>query len=390
MERKENKGDARPLRDILFIPADHYGTAFHQCYLPTRWINEHTNLEAVMTEPLDYKPEDIAKADLVVLQRGVNENGVRIVSDLRNQSIATVLDIDDNFWNLPSTHQVRRLWPSARLRVLDKMVEACDGVTCHSEGLKQFLHHKFPEHKQKIYRMPALADFSYEPIRKKRDEIRIGWVGASQHKNDINPVVHAVNNIIRRNPKVKLVTMGLMDFTIESLIPWWRRETYAFVPSLAYQEVMGTLDLDITIAAVSGETFHESQSARKFLDYSCAKAATIASHSIPYTLELSEDAPIWWVNKHKVPSWEREIEAAMERDFRGLGQRAYEYCKDRYDGPTHIHKWEDIYTQIFEGKKGRLIDGTTKENASKALAKEAKKAFRTITKSSNEIEVRTE
>lgn len=354
----KKKGKKRSLVDVLFIPADKFGTGMHQCFYPAAWMAGIDGINVDVTLPTQFDYQKITKADVIILQRQVNADGAKLVASFADQGLATIVDLDDNFWDIPSTHQTRNLWPRERVEVLNRMCEVADGVTCHSNGLEGIVREKFPKLSDKLYRMPALADFSIKPIRKKRNpkkEIRIGWVGAAQHLSDINPAIHACVNVMRKRPNVKLITMGIMDPSIEKLVNWDRRETYAFVPSEEFPHVLSTLDLDIALCPVNDEGFHVGQSARKFIDYSSIKAASILRDAPPYSSEDLGDAPAWWVKGHKVGDWERVINNVIDEGrWSEVGLEAYDYCKERFNGEEGIEKWVDVYREVFNRKMEKI------------------------------------
>lgn len=253
----------------------------------SNFVTEFTgNLEAIFTKIF-------TKYDVVYLKQADNAVIVSAMLAAREYFDKRVIfDMDDNHLAVRSDTaagevygfgQKRRYFVSAELSL-------ADGLVVSTEPLRQAygaLPGMCP-----IQVMPNcndLADWKSLPKKWNDGKIRIGYMGSVTHNQDFDLVIPPLKQILQKYPHVELELLGLMKpdafnkirkkfrsvkgkLTMHFGTPSWK----------GYPELVASMGWDIGICPLTSDKFNECKSHIKWMEYSMAKIAVVASKVYPY------------------------------------------------------------------------------------------------------------
>jgi glycosyltransferase involved in cell wall biosynthesis len=120
----------------------------------------------------------------------------------------------------------------------------------------------------------------------------VGWIGAGQHKGDLELITRVVRELAT---EVDWVFMGMCTDDIKPHI----KEYHDFVPIGDYPKKMASLDLDIAIAPLEQNIFNECKSNLRLLEYGAMGWPVVCSDVYPYrsqnppVLRCGDDVAEW-------------------------------------------------------------------------------------------------
>jgi len=163
---------------------------------------------------------------------------------------------------------------------------------------------------------------------------RVGWVGALQHKGDLE----LIKEVVRATAdEVEWVFMGMWPEDVDDCI----REKRQGVPFKNYPQAVASMNLDLAVAPLEINAFNESKSNLRLLEYGVLGWPVVASDIIPYQ---TNDAPV-----KRVPNTpEAWIEAIRERvhDLDATyreGDALRAWVTQHYLLEDHLDEWVRAY-----------------------------------------------
>lgn len=342
-----NKG---VIMKVHYIKAANDGCGLVQCDIPAKYINKikgHT--ATVSRQPESIDRDLIEKSDILIMQRQFKNSVFQEAKKQKGKRLL-IYDLDDDFWSLkedknnPATQQ----WNPHKTYALNVFVDLCDAVTCHTPIVAKQVQKIFPE--KPIYIMPPMVDLEEaKKIKfvKKRDSIRIGFVGSPTHAYIMENVGHAMLNVARKHREVVLVFFGLLPQAVIGRLPFWRQEFYNWVTPSKFYNMMGTLGLDIGLCPNLGNDFGNTRSIRKVLDYGMFGTPSIATDWGAFR-DLDKDMVVKVNPKNKVKQWENAIEHLIvnEKERKERAKKTSEFVKQLI-GVVQAPEWIRIYKEAL-------------------------------------------
>jgi glycosyltransferase involved in cell wall biosynthesis len=175
---------------------------------------------------------------------------------------------------------------------------------------------------------------------KKSGIINIGWMGGSNHTNDLEMIRDTIQKILKKFPHVRFNTFGFQ--------PEWAKTTehcihHTWVTFDKYYKKLGSLDFDIGVAPLVDNEFNRCKSNLRVLEYSAMAVPTVASRVVPFqdirpniTGYLAKDQSEWFAHLSALITRPK----LRER----IGNNAYNAIK-RNNNPD---KWAGYYARIFK------------------------------------------
>jgi len=140
------------------------------------------------------------------------------------------------------------------------------------------LHDHYEKYVGKVKIIPnclARKWFDLKPARTKKNRLRVGWIGAGQHKGDLEIVNEVIKSLAER---VDWIFMGMQTEEAKPYI----KEFHSFVSISDYPEKMASLDLDIAIAPLEDNLFNRCKSNLRLLEYGAMSWPVVCSDVYPY------------------------------------------------------------------------------------------------------------
>lgn len=320
--------------------------------------------------------EKLMDADIVVLPRLW---GIKPLRDLRelNPRAKIVLEYDDNLFDispmsphyadhgveeiditLPGEKMPRPLWKNLmnidipknierRNETMQAMREA-DLVTVTTPILAGLMS----EYNKNVAVLPNCIDrtrWERLPLRPHLG-FRMGWFGGSSHYEDWLLLAETLPQIMRDNPHVKLVLMGVkFDGTLHG-IPKERIEFHKWIETPAYPLMAAKLDLDLALIPLQDTPFNRCKSAIKFLEMSSLAVPSVISYVSPYK-ELATEHNASWIVDNSPASWYKGI-SEMIHDPLLRSKTALEaelMVRRDHDIARNAHLWIKAYENLLKG-----------------------------------------
>jgi glycosyltransferase involved in cell wall biosynthesis len=338
---------------------DDWGCGFYraklpvfQCYsdLSKHGINLHLEKE-LHSDELFY--------DAYILHRLPFENSIFFVQSAQKKGAKFVLELDDDILNIPE-------WmPSEEFKsskwALKKALEMADEVWVSTQPLADEI--KKPE-KTRI--LPNLVDFNsfLKPTPPLTNPIRILWMGSMWHEKDLEQLVEPTLRIIEEyGDKVQFLFWGCLPTAFADFhrIPGQNlailtQKNYGnrilFLEGIQFKFYFDRLVKVapyIGLAPLYDCVFNDSKSNLKFLEYTMAGAATIATNLLPYQcIENGVDGLL--VEPYDSEGWYKAIKLLIDdHQYRdSLVNKAKEKIYTQYSWQSQGKKniWLDAFRQL--------------------------------------------
>jgi glycosyltransferase involved in cell wall biosynthesis len=258
-------------------------------------------------------------ADVVVLQRPMEDSVVQSIPVLQRQGVAVVVELDDDFSSLPHGHPAKRATASVdraghrrplNRRNLRLACEQADLVTCSTPAIAD----RYAAH-GRVAILPNCIPARYLHIAAEpHDGVRVGWTGSvDTHVGDLQTagdgIARALNGAtfhVVGTGKGVAVALGLPDGQVQGC-GWLPIDDYP----AAYAS------LDVAVVPLADNPFNQAKSWLKGIEAAALGVPFVASPTVPY-LDLAEKGagliayePFDWerylVMLTNDPHWRQEI-----------------------------------------------------------------------------------
>lgn len=283
-------------KDHLKVLAFTNGTASHIWRFDPifRRMNQLTEHEGAVTTHDQWNNETLG-ANIVIMEMLTSHT---MVETCKNMGAKVIYDADDVVIDAYGRERKNLMHVDADYRTSAiETIRKCDALTVATEAMKEN-YSRFTD--APIYVFPILMDFDiYGPPaltelpKRNTDEIRIGWFGGKAHFEDLRMVLPAIQEVIKRDKRVKFVYCGYGGMESDNLameaqwgedvlkeIPRERREFAPGAPEDYWPMKHRFLDLDIGIAPLIDDEFNRAKCYTKWMEYSVFKTPAVLSPTV--------------------------------------------------------------------------------------------------------------
>lgn len=333
-----------------------------RCLIPLQALGADGDRTSYRSDRIDNetKAKAILDADIVVFHRPNDQRSLDIAKLLRKQGKKIVCDNDDSYKhtdNLKFNYALKEVnfW-------LDEFVKFADLVTCSTE----FLAKEYRSSNKNVVVLPNCIDpdmWPEEPQRNDTDIVRIGLVGSVTLNDDYKPILPYLEKLKDRKD-VQVVLFALPRKNEDTILAqkyyqedyqFWEKmniEWHPFVPRADYEEALDDLRLDIMLIPRADDYFNRAKSNLKFLESSMLHIPVVAQgfsdRQSPYQIDR-EDAKHMEIiidNNDWEPVIEKFIKNKEQRTQ--MGEKAYQYVKEKYNISANIWRWEKVYSELLK------------------------------------------
>jgi len=218
---------------------------------------------------------------------------------------------------------------------------------------------------------------SVKKRRAKKGVVKIGYAGSITHNSDIAMVLPALRTILEKYPEVKIEVLGALDADSygKSFYGWPDRltdrvEAKGGTHSWAgYPELLCSQRWDIGIAPLVDDAFTRGKSHIKWMEYTMAGVATVASPTYPYS-EPIFDVPVIEDGKtgflcRSTDEWVMVLSSLIENaDARQeIVQNAYKAISENWQYEKWAPKWADAIENVLCNFQTRRIKTESSKTA---------------------------
>lgn len=242
--------------------------------------------------------------DTLLLHVGMQDSVMDAMAAYREYlpQMRLVLGLDDLVGSLPEKSNLhdhwRRNYPDAKAR-LRKVLKTCNALVVSTDPLADFARSMIDEIVVVPNRLRKSVWGGQTSQRRAGKKPRVGWVGAAQHRGDLELIYEVIQ---QTHQDVEWVFMGMS-------LPQFRpyvAETHPFVRFEDYPRKVAELNLDLAVAPLEINPFNESKSNLRLLEYGAMGWPVVCTDIVPYQ---TNDAPVCRV-PNQAAAW---VEAIRER-----------------------------------------------------------------------------
>jgi hypothetical protein len=283
-----------------------------------------------------YRFAELLACDVVVFQQSASTEMLECIRGLNNRGTLTVYELDDDYWSLRPSNPVYAEWNAGdKLSLMRECMRACALVTTTTTALADRLRARGAKN---VAVLPnCLPPYGWSAPKPEADHLVIGWAGGTSHWADVALLSGVLENVLgdHENVQVQLCGMDRWPFA-----PDWhiegRMKAVLPVPVSEYQNILKPFD--IALAPLVDNDFNRSKSDLKYLEYSAAGAAVIASPVGPY-----KDLPCPKAKNAK--GWLKAINRFIsDEDARCEAAQTGQRIAEARTIGKHIHLWERAYS----------------------------------------------
>jgi glycosyltransferase involved in cell wall biosynthesis len=330
---------------VLFVPAGVTASGFYRAMIPADMIYEGGKVISHWTASVDLSK--ILRYDVLWIQLITSKVLVELARLAKGQGVKIVYDIDDRLDAIPAENQAISIYgEKSKKDELDAMLALADLVTVSTEPLARSMRERGVKNVKVLKnQMTAIVAPPKHPANK--DFVRILWAGSPTHKRDLAIVAPAVRKILMKyDGKVRFICMG--ERVPEALADCFKYiDIYEPVDFEYYHDRIATFGADFAIAPLEDNTFNESKSAIKAIEYAAAGYPMLLSPVGEYPTVVNEGLPAELVANDQ---WEAAIERmlAMSREDRdALGKQCTKWAiANRCIARTKGSQWSDVILDL--------------------------------------------
>ena len=294
----------------------------------------------------------IKNTDLVVIQRDFPRHTkffLELISSAKELGKPVVLDLDDDFLNLPANHPDRLSgFFTDSLPSLLYAITAVDAVTVTTQALYDVVS----AFTKSVYLLPNYLDdaiwkFNPVPQGKQDEQVKLIYIAGQSHYPDIELIKPALLNISNKyGSKVEFIFYGVEHPIIKRL------NNSVHIPSKSYEykqfaEDVNNFDAAIGIAPLVNNQFNDSKSELKFLEYSAIGLAGVFSNVPAYNQAV--ETGVTGLLSASQEEWEKNISLLIDDSEyrRTIATNAQKEVEANWLLPNNAHKWVETYNQIY-------------------------------------------
>lgn len=293
-------------------------------------IIPHKRRESRVLQPLELVR---AAPDRLILQHSVDDAQLGLIQSYRLAlpGIQIIQMVDDLLGEVPVKHPNRNFQVREGHQRMTRALKQSDRLVVTTETLKQH----YQKYVSDVWLMPNCLDTQWSNLRLPKTpstgrRLRVGWIGAGQHKGDLELITEVVRELAA---EVDWVFMGM---TTDAIKPYLK-EFHGFVSIGDYPKKMASLDLDIAIAPLEQNIFNECKSNLRLLEYGAMGWPVVCSDVFPYR---AHNPPVTRCSDD-VGEWVGAIRALMQDEALRLqrGEQLYQWVQQNFLLRNRTRDW---------------------------------------------------
>jgi glycosyltransferase involved in cell wall biosynthesis len=239
--------------------------------------------------------------------------------------------VDDLLGDVPVKHPNRNFQTREGHQRMIQALKQSDILVVTTEPLRT----NYQKYVKDVRLVPNALGQQWTGLRKTpeaRGKLRVGWVGAAQHKGDLDLVTEVVRQLAS---EVDWVFMGMCTDEIKPHI----KEFHGFVNIAEYPQKVSELDLDIAIAPLEANVFNECKSNLRLLEYGAMGWPVVCSDVYPFR---ADDPPVIRCSDD-VDAWVRALRKLIaDKELRlSMGSQLHEWVSARYLLEGRVTNWKE-------------------------------------------------
>ena len=265
-----------------------------------------------------------------------------------------VVDLDDDFFSIPSNHSAYDLYKhggQARLG-LATLLTFVDAITVSNERIKDVISRYLKDVHNlttPIFVLENRVDpkmWREEPVKRRV----IGYSGSTSHLHDLNMVLPAIRKVMEEDKTVRFEMLGVLskgnarkafkgwpDHILERIAMLGATATYD-----EYPDMLAEKGWKVGIAPLELNDFNKARSNIKWQEYTMSGYVTVASDFTPYDNTNA-------IKCKTEEDWVRELKYWLDNDSTDYLKEARKLIESNYNhSKENISKvWSEIESKIL-------------------------------------------
>lgn len=283
---------------------------------------------------------DLAAADVLVVQRGLNARAWRLQRWMRQRGGAVVYDIDDLLTELPP-HISNQAAVAAQLRWLPRCLAEADALSVSTARLQQMLAERLalppavvvPNHALPPDALPLPA----------QTEGPVSLLFASTEHLAVDAIFPALRALQQAQAELRLVVVGPPGAAFEAA--GLQVQRHALMPRAAFLDFARSLPNPVGVVPLEDSRFAAGKSAVKWLYLAGAGVPTLCSAVSPYA-EVVADGHNGWLVPNTAVAWETALRAVIDNPATRLrvATAARDEVQRQHGLDKNLAAWREVLT----------------------------------------------
>jgi len=363
---------------VTFFISDWGGCGYYRCVVPAQYLIRGGVQFQIQIE---YKPQNIDGADVIVLQRQFDEKVLAWQKYAKDKNIKVIFECDDDIFHVPAWNPTKAHWQKVKKTAI-QIIQNSDLVTVTNSALKK----EFSKYNKNIHILENSIDFKVVKQLEERDyflqvseldhktlkrkplpvskiinekaelgTINIGWAGSFTHERDLLILKDILPNICKRNPQVMVYMAGFTIKDLISKIPPKQLRLIEGVDTPKYLPLLKSMHLDIGLCPVEQHIFNEGKSNLKALEYLSLKIVPVASDFGSYR-DILENYKTGFLCSDNPDDWVTVLQKLIDsKELReNVAQDGYNLVEKSFNIEHTWTKWRDVYQGLVNGTSSLL------------------------------------
>ena len=285
--------------------------------------------------------EDIAWAEIVLLQREANEPTLELIRQLKNAGKKTVFDIDDLLTEIPdyllSSHTTGK-----RRELLEKTLAEVDAITVATEQLREAYRDLNPN----IFVVPNTSSAMPPLPPLDSEDSRVALIVASSDTVRLDFITQCLREVQAAiGEKIRLIGIGPPgEYLAAQGIPIERNKNLSYE---SFRLFLQSLPSAIGLIPLNDSRFNSCKSAIKFLDYAQAGVVSICSEVPPYT-DVVEDRKTGRLAPNTTEAWKQAIIDLVDdsQQRQDLARAAHRAANNEWGSRNAAIAWQSLVEHL--------------------------------------------
>lgn len=347
---------------VLALAADEGGCGFYRVRAPAEElvklgvdVTVDSALDVVAAQYADgiVEVQEIqSDADLIIIQRPLDNSMTSMIKQAKRQGIATIVELDDDMGNIHKdnmAHDKVYGFKASGDQWVQAAAREADHLTVSTPALE-----KYAPHGRSSVLRNCVPDriFEFETIGSDATWPRVGWSGSVQtHPNDLQETKGSIGQVLKSN-ELPFSVIGDGD-RVSRLLKLDREISPLYntgwVPMEQYYEYVAMF-LDVGIVPLEISPFNQAKSALKGLEFGALGIPFIASPTREY---LRMEA--YGIGKiARTPGeWRKHLQRMIDRpeETKRIGQEYRDKIKAEHTYSVNAPQWIEAWEKAINYRK---------------------------------------
>ena len=299
--------------------------------------------------------DSLISADVVIYGFSAQPISLSIIDVFKNEVLPNkvfITEIDDFIYGVPNYNPAFKngLKPGNGLEnIVSLQMTDSNAVITSTDYLKK----EYAVYNQNINVVPNSVDLQkWNFARKKNKKIRIGWIGAANHDEDLRLLEPVIPAILEKYKNVEFSFVhGVPDFLKKMGKRVKFSHTDKWCDIRKYPKFMASQNIDIGLAPLLDNRFNRCKSNLRWLEYGTQKTPCVASNVADFSKTIKDGKTGFLASETK--DWIDKISLLVENETlrQEVGNNAYNLVEKDYNIKTNTEKYIKIIKGVYNGQR---------------------------------------